>query len=419
MDSPATLPLGNRFDPATVPMSTEPQPSVPAGAVPLRTDPQRTDRFEELRFRFTGTGREYFGIWFTNIALTFMTLGIYSAWAKVRRVEYVYRNTLFGGSGAEGSSVGAAFQYLADPLAILRGRLVAAVLIAAYATYGYFPAWIAILVLGALAAVFPWLMWSGLRFRAARTRHRGQRFHFDGTLQQAYSMILPAVLIFIGPGLVFAAVAGSNLEGWIATHTAAFFIVSFGPWLLAPWVHARYRRWLADHTVWGSLRFSNTVPTRSYYGLYMKAVFLLIGAAFLGGLLFAVMLGAAKAMGGGRYWEALPFIFGILLGWGIFMPYITARLQKLNWQWTFLGEEAFNCDLKARRLIGLQLKNLVLLFLTLGLWRPFGWIAVVKMRVESLWWHGDAGAVLARAALPQGSTAGSESAEFFGADMGF
>jgi uncharacterized membrane protein YjgN (DUF898 family) len=413
MDSPATMPLGNRLDPPTVPLGTEPPPSAGAAAVP-----QGEDRFEELRFRFTGTGREYFGIWFTNIALTFMTLGIYSAWAKVRRVEYVYRNTLFGGSGAAGTSVAAAFQYLADPLAILRGRVVAAVLIVAYVTYGYFPAWVAILVLGALAAVFPWLMWSGLRFRAARTRHRGQRFHFDGTLQQAYSMILPAVLIFIGPALVFAAVAGSDLEGWIVTHTAVAFIVSFGPWLLAPWVHARYRRWIADHTVWGSLRFSNTVPTRSYYALYFKALLFLFAAS----LFFAMLVGLLLIPFGaliGKTGNAFGLVVGVLLGWCVFTPYLIARLQKLNWQWTFLGEQAFNCDLQASALIRLYLKNLMLLFLTIGLWRPFGWIAVVKMRMESIWWHGDAGAVLARAAQEQGSTAGSESAEFFGADMGF
>ena len=39
-------------------------------------------------FRFTGTAREYFGIWIVNILLTIVTLGIYSAWAKVRRMRY-------------------------------------------------------------------------------------------------------------------------------------------------------------------------------------------------------------------------------------------------------------------------------------------------------------------------------------------
>ncbi len=32
---------------------------------------------------FTGKGSEYFKIWIVNIALSLITLGIYSAWAKV------------------------------------------------------------------------------------------------------------------------------------------------------------------------------------------------------------------------------------------------------------------------------------------------------------------------------------------------
>jgi len=38
------------------------------------------------KFVFHGTGREYFKIWIVNLVLTIATLGIYAAWAKVRRV---------------------------------------------------------------------------------------------------------------------------------------------------------------------------------------------------------------------------------------------------------------------------------------------------------------------------------------------
>jgi uncharacterized membrane protein YjgN (DUF898 family) len=49
-------------------------------------------------FTFSGTRREYFGIWIVNILLTVLTLGIYSAWAKVRRMHYFYRNTRLAGA---------------------------------------------------------------------------------------------------------------------------------------------------------------------------------------------------------------------------------------------------------------------------------------------------------------------------------
>lgn len=45
-------------------------------------------------FEFRGDAREYFRIWIVNLALGIVTLGIYSAWAKVRTKRYFYANTL-------------------------------------------------------------------------------------------------------------------------------------------------------------------------------------------------------------------------------------------------------------------------------------------------------------------------------------
>ena len=42
---------------------------------------------------FKGKALEYFGIWLANILLTVVTIGIFSAWAKVRRLKYFYNNT--------------------------------------------------------------------------------------------------------------------------------------------------------------------------------------------------------------------------------------------------------------------------------------------------------------------------------------
>lgn len=52
---------------------------------------------QPLRVRFCGSGSEYFRIWIVNLLLTIVTLGIYSAWAKVRTLQYFYRNTQLGG----------------------------------------------------------------------------------------------------------------------------------------------------------------------------------------------------------------------------------------------------------------------------------------------------------------------------------
>ena len=86
-------------------------PAAPAPPVPAVA--------QSYRFEFDAHGGEYFRIWIVNLLLTIVTLGIYSAWAKVRKLQYLYGHTRLAGS---------AFGYHGEPLKILRGRLIAAAL---------------------------------------------------------------------------------------------------------------------------------------------------------------------------------------------------------------------------------------------------------------------------------------------------
>lgn len=68
-----------------------------------------------VRAKFTGSASEYFGIWIVNVLLTIVTIGIYSAWAKVRRNRYFYGNTVL---------LGRAFEYHATGKQIFLGRAI-------------------------------------------------------------------------------------------------------------------------------------------------------------------------------------------------------------------------------------------------------------------------------------------------------
>ena len=127
-------------------------------------------------FRFTGNGGEYFRIWIVNLCLSLLTLGIYSAWAKVRRLQYFYRHT---------SVAGASLDYHGDPVAILKGRIIAVGLFAIYSLAGKFS-----LIYGAAAfvlilVVMPWLLVRSFRFRLHNTSYRGLRFAFHGKVGDA------------------------------------------------------------------------------------------------------------------------------------------------------------------------------------------------------------------------------------------
>jgi len=66
---------------------------------------------------------EYFKIWIVNILLTILTLGIYAAWATVRNNRYFYSNLYLDDNN---------FRYLAEPIQILKGRLIAIAVLVIY-----------------------------------------------------------------------------------------------------------------------------------------------------------------------------------------------------------------------------------------------------------------------------------------------
>ena len=96
---------------------------------------------------YTGDSSEYFKIWIVNIFLTIITLGIYSAWAKVINTKYIYQNINIDGHRLD---------YIADPLSILIGRLIATVFLVAF-----------VLVANFFPNVY-WLMLIGLFFLIIR-----------------------------------------------------------------------------------------------------------------------------------------------------------------------------------------------------------------------------------------------------------
>src|SRR5438105_15668074 len=136
----------------------------PGGLVAHPSEAVLSAASDIVPLRFTGRAGEYFRIWIVNICLSIVTLGIYSAWAKVRRKRYFYGNTLLGDS---------AFEYLADPKAILKGRVLVLVIWAGLSmvqNYGV-PG-----VIGLASRIFvPELVISAARFNAVNAYHPSLR----------------------------------------------------------------------------------------------------------------------------------------------------------------------------------------------------------------------------------------------------
>jgi uncharacterized membrane protein YjgN (DUF898 family) len=212
---------------------------------------------QQTPVQFTGKGSEYFGIWIVNLLLSIVTLGIYSAWAKVRRKKYFYQNTVIDG---------AAFDYHANPIAILKGRIIAFGLYIAYIlSTKYAPILAGILLLVFFVAL-PWIITRGLMFNARNSSHRGLRFDFDATYGQA-------ALVYIGYTLLT--------------------IVTLG--LALPFVMQRTNKFTFNHHKFGATHFDMSATVAEFYKIYLK----ILGVGLLIGLL--AMFGMKNLMSKAGY----------------------------------------------------------------------------------------------------------------------
>lgn len=319
---------------------------VPA-AEPAVTPPPRP---EPVTLEFTGTGPEYFRIWIVNVTLTVVTLGVYSAWAKVRRQQFFARHTRLADAG---------FDYHGPPMAILRGRAVAVVLFGGYSLAGYWSPLAALIAFGVLAAVMPWLLCRSLRFRARNTSYRGLRFRFEGRAQGAYG-------VFLGLPL------------------AAFFTLM----LLGPYWHHQMRRYQHDNAGLGRARFTFHAPVWGFYSAYLQAfvlvwVYLITAAVVLGiagGLLSFWFGGPADPLERGLPFYVIVATVAVIYvtGFVAVQSLVSARVQNVAWTHTMLDGHRFVYRLSFRRLFAIRLTNLLAIIATLGLFRPFAQVRLAR-----------------------------------------
>jgi len=245
------------------------------------------------RFEFKGTGTEYFGIWIVNILLTIVTLGIFSAWAKVRNKQYFYGNTFL-----EGSS----FEYTAQPMQILKGRIIAVVFFVLYNIAASYAPTIG-LALGLLLFVLaPWVIMKSLAFNARYSQYRNIRFGFHQSLKESAKVFVLIPMLTILPIIVligaFTAVMVSAMSAGIENGPPAWYIPAFMAviallfYAAYPYLIYRTKRYIADNHRYGNADFNlRLTGPKPFYKLYLKALLIFaIAIACIGGLSYALGL---------------------------------------------------------------------------------------------------------------------------------
>ncbi|MFZ6780897.1 YjgN family protein [Undibacterium sp. Ji83W] len=329
----------------------------------------------EYHLSFTGTGKEYFRIWIVNLCLSLATLGIYSAWAKVRRLKYFDRNTQLNE---------AVFNFHGDPRIIFRGRVIAVILLFCYHYLFTFSKTLALVLFAIFLLGVPWMMRSALRFRLRNSSYLGLRFQFHGTLAGAYRTYFPVGIVVLLPGLL----------GVLIPHQPGILVFAFIPYLSWPWLHARMRMYQHKELAFSELRSSCSLTSNSFLWAYFAVGLVLLIFVVMIGMGSAIFIATLKNHAPDNYkifmelygWLLFPLGFlAILLAYIIFLSGSTLLQVKIwnkSWNATHFPGVEVDSHLPYKAFYFLQVKNLILTMLTLGLYRPFAVVNVYRFRLQ-------------------------------------
>jgi len=292
-----------------------------------------------MKLVFRGTAREYFPIWIVNLCLSLATFGIYSAWAKVRKKRYFYSHTTLDGTP---------FQYLGQPLPILKGRIIAAILLGIYwITSQFFVSvlpWV--LLVGFL--LLPWVVVRAAAFNARYSAYRNLTFDFDGNYWGAVKAFYLWALIMIPTlGLGFS------------------------------WWQQRIKRFMVEHYSFGGERGTFSATGGQFFKIYFLAGVLMIVAGLIAtGIMFSMPAFSLRY----AWIGAIPIYAAYVLAYAL----TRARLGNLVWNNTTLGPLRFHSTLKARTLAALYFGNALAIIFSAGLLTPWAVIRTMKYRADNM-----------------------------------
>ncbi|HEY3698371.1 MAG TPA: YjgN family protein [Spongiibacteraceae bacterium] len=346
---------------------------------PVDTHSPAATQPREYRFRFTGSGGEYFSIWIVNLLLSILTLGIYSAWAKVRREQYFHRNTLLDNQP---------FDYTGQPKKILIGRILALIVLAVGSSLQKINVPLALAVTASFALLYPWIIVRSLKFRARNTRYRNLALRFTGTTAEAVKVFL-WIYVAVVPFVLVSIIYGPELAAIKAHKQAAAPNISSGPMLwvfismgitallfavLWPIYQCRMQAFLHRHLRYGNAQGDFDGSTGDFYRALLRAAGVSVVTIILMGVIIAAM-------------AALKFPWGILLAYPLLLiPQAAYKVNIINttYKHSSIGEQYFYADMKVGSYAWLLISNLVLLLVTLGFAWPWINVRLARYRCEHL-----------------------------------
>ena len=350
----------------------------------------------EMPLEFTATGGEYFRIWIVNLLLTIITLGIYSAWAKVRRQRYFYGSTSLDGTS---------FEYHGRPIAILKGRLIVVGVYLLFVLGTRASPLLVFILFPVMIFGLPWIVMRSRLFQMRMSSWRGLRFNFHGT----YGGALGA---FIGWPIL-----GSITLG-----------------ILYPFALWKQTNYLLSNNAFGTQRCNFSTTVGRYYIFCLIGLGILIAAIVAMGLVAGVTIGgfaglgqvlkpgsspgdvAAVLLSGGMLLFILVYAVALLL----VSAYFRVSIVNAGIGGVGVGPHQLYSRLRVLPMMGIQLTNFLAMIVTLGLFYPWAKVRALRYQLNNtgVIANGDMNQFIADSNVAT-SAVGDAATDFFDLDFGF
>jgi len=281
---------------------------------------------KKLPIEFKGDGLEYFKIWVVNIVLSIVTLGIYSAWATVRNKRYLYSNTFIDGNS---------FSFLAEPLTILKSRLLAVGIFIAVSVAGGISPLFSVIFAIALIFGIPFFVNQSLAFRMRNTAYKNIQFRFSASYGEAFSVIYLYPLL----GLL-----------------------TLG--LLYPLAFLKGSQYQANNAAYGTTNFQFNGTFKDYGMIFLTV----IGVGIVAAIIYALLIG---------FVPGLATLLAVL-AYFVLIAYFIVATSNLYYMRLQLAEHGFDANMTVAGYSKVMVINFFLIVVTLGLYLPAAQIRTIK-----------------------------------------
>ncbi len=299
---------------------------------------QRIRTVHEVEFR--GTTEEYFGIWIVNAILGILTLGIYSAWAKIRNKKYFYGNTFIDNHN---------FDYHAKGPQILIGRIIVVLILAGLRFLPRYSLELYMVFYALVILSVGLIVSRALRFNARMSSYRNVRFNFSGG-------------------------AGAAFLRYVIYPFLALFTLN----LTKPYVTKSQNTYTTQNHKYGDRYFDFDADVGEYYGPF----FAMIGFGILLFIVLAFILGALMEISSGSTFQLAVQSFGpfyVIMTYFVIRLIYKAAVRNIIFNNAILdNKHEFISTISASKYIYIIITNTLLAILTLGLMIPWGRIRLAR-----------------------------------------